>query len=172
MKIIKNCLIIIFISFGITICLPAQVTVVGHITAEVVSTLTATEISQLSFGQFSPQTTGGKVILTPKGNRSTTGTVKVIAGTDNPGGFFVTGEPNAFISVELPKEPITLTNSITSGKMTVTSWMTDLAQQSNVAIPQNGKQQVNVGATLIVGDYRENPVGMYKGTYNITFHYN
>ena len=172
MKKFKTYQIIIFMLFGITISLPAQVTVVGHITAEVVSSLTATEISQLSFGQFSPETTGGKIIMTPRGTRTATGTVKVIEGMDNPGGFSVTGEPDASISVELPKEPVTLTNSNSSGKMTVTGWMTDLIQQSNMSIPQSGKEQVNIGATLIVGDYQENPVGIYKGTYNITFHYN
>jgi len=84
MKNFTNRLVIVVLFFAVTIYLPAQVTVVGHITAEVVSTLTATETSQLSFGQFSPETAGGQIILTPQGIRSSNGTVNVIEGMHIP----------------------------------------------------------------------------------------
>ena len=172
MKNFTNRLIIVVLFFSVTIFLPAQVTVVGHISAEVVPSLTATETAQLSFGQFSPETAGGQIILTPQGTRSSNGTVNVIGGTHNPGSFFVTGEPNALISIQLPSGPITLTNSGNSGTMTVTNWMSDPPQYSSVTIPASGVQPVNVGATLIVGINQNNPVGLYSGTYNITFNYN
>ena len=38
--------------------------VTGQITAEVITTLAATETTQLSFGKFSPGPQGGKLILT------------------------------------------------------------------------------------------------------------
>jgi len=172
MKTFKNRLIMIVIFFAFTICLPAQVTIVGHITAEVVSSLTATETLQLSFGQFSSEAAGGQIILTPQGIRSSTGTVNVIGGMHNQGSFFVTGEPDALISIQLPSGSTTLTNSANSGTMTVTSWVSDPSPQRNVTIPSSGAQPINVGATLIVGTIQNNPVGLYAGTYNITFNYN
>ncbi len=172
MKKITDCVMIILLTFVFSICLPAQVTVVGHITAEVVSPLTATEMSQMSFGQFFPETTGGKIILTPQGTLSATGTVDVLQGIHNQGSFFVSGEPNASISIELPSGPATLTNPANSGTLIVTSWISDLPQLSNVIIPQSGIQQMNIGATLVVGTIQNNPVGMYSGTYDITFNYN
>ena len=172
MKNFTNRLIIVVFFFFVTICLQAQVTVVGHISAEVVPSLTAIETAQLSFGQFSPETAGGQIILTPQGTRSANGTVNVIGGTHNPGSFFVTGEPNALISIQLPSGPTTLTNSGNSGTMTVTSWMSDPPQYSSVTIPASGVQPINVGATLIVGTNQNNPVGLYSGIYNITFNYN
>ena len=172
MKNFTNRLIIVVFFFFVTICLQAQVTVVGHISAEVVPSLTATETAQLSFGQFSPETAGGQIILTPQGTRSANGTVNVIGGTHNPGSFFVTGEPNALISIQLPSVPITLTNSGNPGTMIVSNWMSDPPQYSSVTIPASGVQPINVGATLIVGTNQNNPVGLYSGIYNITFNYN
>jgi hypothetical protein len=35
-----------------------------------------------------------------------------------------------------------------------------------------GSTTVRVGASLIVGDMNANPVGLYAGTYSVTFAYN
>jgi hypothetical protein len=164
--------IFVFLFYIITTELSAQATVIGHITAEVVTTLTATETSQLSFGQFSPEAAGGEIILTPKGIQSSTGTVNVIGGMHNPGSFSINGEPEAVISIQLPTVPSTLTNLSNSGSMTVTAWLSDPSQEQNITIPASGSREVNVGATLIVGTIHDNPVGMYAGTYSITFNYN
>ena len=152
--------------------LPAQVTAVGHITAEVVTSLTATETAPLSFGQFSPESSGGQIVLTPQGITSSTGTVNVVGGMHNAGSFSVNGEPNAVVSIQLPSVPSTLTNLSTSGTMTVTSWISDPPQQGSTTIPATGARAVKVGATLIVGTVHNNPIGMYSGTFNITFNYN
>jgi hypothetical protein len=172
MRKFTNHLVMVIVFLAITIPLSAQLTVVGHVTAEVVSTLTAQETSQLSFGQFSTRATGGQIVLTPKGTRSSNGMVNVLTGMHNSGSFSISGEPNASISIQLPTEPATLTNPANSGILLVTSWMSDLPQLSNVIIPRSGIQQVNVGATLLVGMAKNNPVGKYSGTYNITFNYN
>ena len=172
MKKFTNHLMMVVVFFAITIPLSAQLTVVGHITAEVVSSLTAQETSQLSFGQFSTLATGGQITLTPKGTRLSNGTVNALAGMHNSGSFSITGEPNASITVQLPTEPATLTNAANSGTLLVTNWMSDLPQLNNVIIPRSGIQQVNVGATLLVGIAKNSPVGKYSGTYNITFNYN
>jgi hypothetical protein len=172
MKKFTNQLLMVVVFFAVTTPLSAQLIVVGHITAEVVSTLTATETSQLSFGQFSTLAAGGQIVLTPKGTRSSNGAVNVLAGMHNSGCFSITGEPNSSISIQLPREPATLTSNSNSGTLLVTNWMSDIPQLNNVIIPRSGIQQVNVGATLLVGIAKNNPVGKYSGTYNITFNYN
>lgn len=172
MKKDTNRLILILSTFFFSAYLPAQVTVVGHITAEVVSTLAAEETCQLSFGQFSSGPTGGSIILTAQGTRTATGSVNILNGMNNPGSFLVTGEPDASISMQLPSETATLTNSVNEGKMTVTNWVTDNSKQNSLLIPKNGSQQVNIGATLFIGGAQETPAGIYKGTFNITFNYN
>jgi hypothetical protein len=98
--------------------------------------------------------------------------VKVVGGMYNLGSFLVTGEPGALISIQLPSGPTTLTNSANAGMMTVTNWISDPPQYSNKAIPASGCLSVNIGATLIVGNISDNPIGMYTGNYNITFSYN
>src|SRR5665647_3764002 len=52
---------------------PMSSTVTGHITAEVINTLSAIETSQLSFGKFSPGPQGGDLILTPQNTISVLG---------------------------------------------------------------------------------------------------
>jgi hypothetical protein len=172
MKNFTRILFFVFLMLTVSVYLNAQVTVIGHITAEVVSPLTATETSQLSFGKFSPETSGGEIVLTPKGTASSTGTVSPISGTHNPGCFFISGIPDAIISMQLPSGPTTLTNSANTGTMTVTGWRSDPPQESNLTISSSGARAVTIGATLIVGNIQNNPVGMYTGTYNITFNYN
>ena|ERR1035437_3893640 len=165
-------LIVAGLFFFTAVELSAQVTAVGHITAEVVTSLTATETSPLSFGQFSPESSGGQIVLTPQGITSSTGTVNVVGGMHNAGSFSVNGEPNAVISIQLPNVPSTLTNLSTSGTMIVTSWISDPPQQGSTTIPASGARVVKVGATLIVGTVHKNPIGIYSGTFNITFNYN
>lgn len=172
MKKIYEALMCLALFFVLAQTLPAQVTVVGHITAEVVSTITASETAQLSFGQFSPEKAGGQIILTPGGTRSSTGAVNVAGGMHNAGTFYVTGSPGSFISIQLPTGPATLTNSSAAGTLVVTNWTSDPPPQHCFIIPGSGTKPVNVGATLLVGNLRENPVGLYAGTYNITFNYN
>ena len=166
------CLFTLLFFFGLMTHISAQITVVGHITAEVVNALAASETSQISFGQFSTDTTGGQIIMTPDGTRSTTGDVKAIGGTHYAGTIDVKGDPGAILSIQLPSFPAILTNPSNSGTMSVTSWVSDPPQQGSVTIPASGKQAINVGATLVVGSVHHNPIGIYNGTYSITFSYN
>jgi len=167
-----NCVNTVLLVLMVTVSLQAQVHIVGHISAEVVSPLEATETAQLNFGRFSPEKAGGQIILTPKGVASSTGTVSVISGTHNPGSFSICGVPEAIISVQLPEGPTTLTNSANSGTMIVSNWSSEPPQKDNMTISANGAREFNIGATLEVGNIHDNPVGMYSGTYHITFNYN
>lgn len=149
-----------------------QVSVTAHASAEVIQALAATEGSALNFGRFSPESTGGEIRLTPDGVRSSTGSVSLSGGLYNPASFNLSGQPDFSIVVNLPVAPVLLTN-ITNGKtMTVINWESNPSVSSSIKIPSSGVLTLNVGATLRVGNMVDNPVGMYSGTYVITFSYN
>ena len=150
----------------------AQATVTAQVFAEVIPALTATEITLMSFGKFSPETQGGSVVITPDGSRSVTGTVALTGGSHNPGSFYITGESNATFSIILPAQPALLTNTSNSKTMEVKNWVSIPQPGIGTGLLSEGSQEVKVGATLIVGSMENNPVGIYTGTYAITFGYN
>ena len=152
--------------------LQAQASVTAQVFAEVIPALTATELSQLNFGRFSPETQGGAVLITPDGARTATGTVELSGGTHNPASFYITGEGGATFSIMLPSAPAVLTNTSTSKTMLVSNWVSNPPQGNGAGLLTKGSQEIKVGATLIVGSMDENPVGVYTGTYAVTFGYN
>ncbi|NLD62498.1 MAG: DUF4402 domain-containing protein, partial [Bacteroidales bacterium] len=97
-------------------------TVTGHITAEVISTLTAVETSQLSFGKFSPGPQGGSLILNPENTISVMGSVWPGSGTHSAASFYVTGDPGVAYTVSLPSSPVTITHVSSARTMTVEDW--------------------------------------------------
>ena len=169
---------LIIISLVILLGLPVvnlqaqTTTVIAQVFAEVIPALTATEISQLNFGRFSPETQGGAILVTPDGLRTSSGTVELSGGTHNPGSFYLTGESDAAFSIMLPTGPAILTNTNNSKTMQVNNWMSIPAQGIGTGLLTRGSQEVKVGATLVVGPMEQNPVGIYTGTYAITFGYN
>jgi hypothetical protein len=150
----------------------ASSTVTGHITAEVISTLTAIETTQLSFGRFSPGPQGGKLILTPESSISVMGSVWPGSGTHSAASFYVTGDPGVAYTVSLPSDPVTITHLGSARTMTVEEWRSVPEAEPGAGVLENGSQVVYVGATLNVGTLNDNPVGVYTGTYNITFEFN
>jgi hypothetical protein len=147
-------------------------TVTGHITAEVISTLSAIETSQLSFGRFSPGPQGGDLILTPQNTISVLGSVWPGSGTHNAASFYVTGDPGAAYSITLPASPVTIRHMGTARSMTVEDWQSVPEAAPGAGMLENGSQTVYVGATLKIGNLNDNPVGVYTGTYTITFDFN
>ena len=150
----------------------AQVSLTAHASAEVIQALAATEGSALNFGRFSPESTGGEIRLSPDGVRSSTGSVSLSGGLYNPASFFLSGQPDFSIVVNLPTEPVLLTNTANGKTMTVLNWESIPAVSSSIKILSSGVLTLNVGATLRVGNMVDNPVGMYSGTYVVTFSYN
>ena len=150
----------------------AQATVTATATAQVIAALTATETAQLNFGRFSPETQGGKLILTPDGVLTSQGTVVLGGGAHNSASFYITGEYNATFSVVLPTGAATLTNPLNAKTMLVTDWQSNPAPGIGVGKLNGGAMSVQVGAVLNVGDMNANPVGIYTGIYAITFSYN
>jgi hypothetical protein len=56
--------------------------------------------------------------------------------------------------------------------MTVEEWRSVPEAEPGAGMLENGSQVVYVGATLNVGTLNDNPIGVYTGTYNITFEFN
>ena len=147
-------------------------TVTGHITAEVISTLSAVETSQLSFGKFSPGPQGGSLILNPENTISVVGSVWPGSGSHSAASFYVTGDPGVSYTVSLPVSPVTITHVSSARTMTVEDWKSVPLAEPGAGLLENGSQVVYVGATLRVGTLNDNPVGVYTGTYAITFEFN
>ena len=164
----------IFFSLVCLLLLPvnsivAQVSATGHISAEVISTLSAVETSQMNFGRFSPGPQGGELVLTPESGVSVLGSVFPGSGTHNAASFYVTGESDVAYSISLPAAPVVLTHTASQKTMIVDDWSSIPAPTPGAGMLQGGFQTVLVGATLKIGTLIDNPVGIYTGTYTITF---
>jgi hypothetical protein len=149
-----------------------EFTVTGHITAEVIPVFSASESSQMNFGRFSPGPQGGEIILTPQNTISVLGSVFAQAGLHNAASFYISGNEDAAFSITLPSGPVLLTNVTNSRTMKVEQWVSHPSSGTGTGMLQNGFQMVYVGATLKVGTLIDNPVGIYTGTFTITFDFN
>ena len=164
---------VIVISTGVVVAQTAPpVSVTGHITAQVITTLAAVETSQMNFGKFSPGPQGGELMLTPENNISVLGSVWPGSGTHNAASFYVTGDPGIAYTITLPAEPVTITHMGTARTMTVGDWISVPEPTPGAGLLEDGSQTVYIGATLKVGTLNDNPVGIYTGTYTITFDFN
>lgn len=173
MKNLTFLFLVLALFFGITAQkAKAQSSVTAQAFAEVIEALTATETSQLNFGKFSPQVQGGQVTITPEGQRNKSGSVILSGSVANSGIFHLTGAPNASYSVEIPTAAATLIHQNSASTMTVGNWVSIPPSGSGTGLLANGEQYVYLGATLQVGSLLDNPVGLYSGTYNLTFAYN
>jgi hypothetical protein len=151
---------------------PQQASVTGHVFAEVIAGFSAIETSQMNFGRFSPGPYGGQIILTPQGTVSVMGSVVEGSGIHNSASFYVTGDSYTSFSISLPKSPATLTNTSNAKTMLVTNWASVPSPGPGAGTLQDGFQTVFLGATLEVGTLNDNPVGIYTGSYTITFDFN
>jgi len=144
----------------------------GHVIAEVIPVFTASETSQLNFGKFSPGPQGGMIILTPQSTISVIGSVFKGIGSHNAASFFVSGDANAAYSISLPTNPVVLTHTSNAKTMLIQDWVSEPGQGIGTGTLLEGFQVVYIGATLKVGTLYDNPVGIYTGTYTVTFDFN
>lgn len=148
------------------------VSATGHVIAEIIPVFSASEKSQLNFGRFSPGPQGGTIILTPQSTISVTGSVFKGIGAHNAGSFYVSGDADAAYSINLPQNPVILTNVLNAKTILIQDWASEPTQGIGTGMLQGGFQVVYVGATLKVGTMEDNPVGIYAGSYMITFDFN
>lgn len=149
-----------------------QSSATGHIFAEIIPVFTASETSQMNFGRFSPGILGGEIILTPESTVSVLGSVYKGAGSHNAASFYVTGDVDAAFSITLPPGQVVLRHMGSEKTITVKDWISIPSPGVGTGMLQNGFQVVYVGATLEVGTLNDNPVGIYTGSYTITFDFN
>lgn len=149
----------------------SQSSVTGQAYAEVIAALSAYENSQMNFGRFSPEVGGGQIVLSPEGARSVQGSIVLGGGTAQSGKFLITGQPDATFSIQLPTGPAVLVNS-SNNTMTIDNWVSNPPAGTGTGILSGGTETVSIGATLTVGSFEDNPVGIYTGTYSLTFAYN
>ncbi|HEX2969485.1 MAG TPA: DUF4402 domain-containing protein [Bacteroidales bacterium] len=147
-------------------------TAMGHIVAEVITVYSATETAQMNFGRFAPGSEGGEIILTPSGTLSVRGNIYTGNGTHNAASFYISGDPNASFTVSLPQTPVFLKHISSSKTMMIEDWIANTGTGIGSGILEDGAQTVFVGATLKVGSLQDNPVGVYAGTYTISFDFN
>lgn len=140
--------------------------------AEVVEALTTKELAPLNFGRFTPKAQGGKIILSTDGVLTAEGTIALAGGLHNPAVFYLTGQYGSTFSVRLPVEPAVLTNPQTDKTILVSDWQSSLSSGIPASKTQGGGMFVRIGASLTIGDKTANPVGIYVGTYTVTFAYN
>lgn len=150
----------------------SPVSATGQIIAEIIPVFSATETSKLNFGRFSPGPQGGKIILTPQSTISVQGSIFKGIGTQNAASFYVSGDADAAYSITLPDSPVILTHTTSAKTMTIEEWNSIPAPGIGTGMLQDGFQVVYVGATLNVGTLYDNPVGIYTGSYTITFDFN
>lgn len=148
----------------------AQATANATATANILTAISITKTADMNFGNISVQaTSGGTVILSTAGVRSTTGgvTLPATTGTVTAASFTVGGEGAYTYVITLPTAP----HSIISGSnsMTVTAFASNPSGTGQLT---GGTQTLTVGATLNVSAAQ--PTGVYSSEtgFTVTVNYN
>ncbi len=128
--------------------------------------LTSLLIRDLAFGKINPGS-GGKVVISSAGVRSSNGGVQLVSGGSHYQGLFqVMGLAGATYSIVLPADQMTLS----SGANTLSAHTFVSNPASIGVLDATGTQVINVGASLSVAN-GQNP-GVYTGTYTVCAEYN
>jgi hypothetical protein len=147
----------------------AQVTETATATATIVGPISLTLVDDMNFGNVAVGASGGTVVLTPAGGRSTTGgvTLPAITGTVTAAEFTVAGADGYTYAITLPVGATTITSG--ANTMTVDTWTSTPAATGTLT---GGSETLTVGATLNVAALQ--PAGTYiSGTaFAVTVNYN
>jgi hypothetical protein len=136
-------------------------TATGTASATVLTPIAIAAGTALNFGTLAGNASGGTVVVTAGGTRSTTGTVVVTSGAFSAGSFTVTGTGAATFGVTYPASFNVVSNANTMA-VQVAGAATGTLANGTVALP--------VGGTLTVG--ANQAAGSYTGTYTMTVEYN
>jgi hypothetical protein len=152
----------------ITIPSLAQTSVTGNIQTEIIVPTTIVETELLNFGKIISKSEGGSVVLSPKNNRVSSGSISLTDDQYSAGSFAITSFPNRLISMVLPQSAQKIHSSNGLYKLTVDQFISDIPTNGQLT-NSNGKLEINIGATLYIDNYIFNPSGIYFGTYEIIF---
>jgi hypothetical protein len=122
-------------------------TATATISANIITPITITKVSEMSFGNVVANTAGGTIVLSNDGVKSSTSLqLPAVAGTVTAASFTVTGQDGYLYTITLPT-----TYDITTGGATAAETMT-LSDFTNDATNTltGGTETFHVGATLTV----------------------
>jgi hypothetical protein len=125
-------------------------------------------IQELNFGSFSTGASGGTVVISPEGFRSSTGSVILMGGNFNQAIFEVKLIPGRLVQIILGPQ-IQLTRVGGGGSMNMQVGPTDRGTSFVTTGGHPFINRVNVGGTLNVGSTAANPAGSYEGQFSVTF---
>lgn len=148
----------------------AQSTANATASATILTAISITKTVDMNFGNISVQAaTGGTVILSTAGVRSTTGgvTLPATGGTVTAASFTVGGEGAYTYSITLPVTAHTISSGANS--MTVTAF---LSNPATIGTLTAGTQTLTVGATLNVTAAQANGLYISETGFNVTVNYN
>jgi hypothetical protein len=169
MKSISKFLVITVLGLVFSAATFAQVSETATASATIVGPISLTLVDDMNFGNVAVGASGGTVIMTPAGVRSTTGgvTLPAITGTVAAAEFTVAGADGYTYAITLPVGATTITSG--ANTMTVGTWTSTPAATGTLT---GGSETLTVGATLNVG--ANQPAGTYlSGTpFTVTVNYN
>lgn len=143
-----------------------SVSATSNATGTIVTPLSITHGTDLSFGNMAVLSSGGTVVLAPGGGRTTTGDVSLPAagGTVTAASFSVNGEPGDTYTIILPSGTATLSDGAggTPHTMDLGTWKTNYSPGTTGTLDGSGADALTVGATLTVGGSQA------PGTYSLT----
>ncbi|HHN47547.1 MAG TPA: DUF4402 domain-containing protein [Bacteroidales bacterium] len=151
-------------------CLPTALPVMAQTPFPPPNQLQVFNQQGLGFGSFYVGASGGTVVISPGGSRSTTGTVMGLASDPGmPAIFNVRLIPGRLVHISFSASA-TLTRAGGSETMTITGFTSD--KPGNNFVTSGGHPFINpvqVGGTLNVGSISANPAGNYQGFFEVTF---
>jgi hypothetical protein len=163
-----------FISFlfvlTFTLNSQAQSTANATATATILTAISITKTLDMNFGNISVQSaTGGTVIMSVLGVRSTTGgvTLPATTGIVTSATFTIEGETNYTYSITLPSAPHTITSS--ENNMTVTGFVSNPSGSGTLT---TGTQTLTIGATLNIAAGQPNGIYTSATGFEVTVNYN
>lgn len=135
--------------------------------AYIVTTIRLVAQNGIVFGDIGASSIPGTVTINVDGSRTSTGGATINSNTaGTPATFEVSGDPNALYVITLPTS-VVITSSA-GDSMIVQNFFS--APLTNGQLDMSGRQNFNVGATMLVGSFQ--PFGAYQGTMATTVEYN
>ena len=144
----------------------------SQVFATILPAYSAVSNAQMKFGNFSPGSEGGMLILAPQGELSVKGSIVTNKDIHNSASYYVIGDNTTVFSVSLPRKPAELISHENANKLIVSNWESTMSSELSGEAAMGGVQTVYVGATLEVASSEFNQRGIYTGMYTITFDFN
>ena len=125
-------------------------------------------IQELNFGSFSTGSSGGTVVISPEGFRTSTGSLILMGGNFNQAIFEVKLIPGRLVQIILGPQ-VQLTRVGGGGSMNMQVGPTDRGTSFVTTGGHPFISRVKVGGRLYVGSPAANPAGNYEGQFSVTF---